>query len=1046
MRIKTPITKILLVAMSIVFALALIVTRQSNIGSTYASYNSAVSFTNSNFTSSSYTSANKPYSPSSWTLATGSDDAGTEKGVIKLNESAFSEYSTNPGVLDATSSDQNILMIKSKDGATRAGYTNSSSITLSANGYFIIKVLVYTDSDNNGASIYVSGMNKTLYIEDINTSSTWKTAYFYLTTSEFKSESVKLELWLGAKTNKTTDGKVFFDNITISQVSEDKYVQETSTVRALSAELDLKSDNKYIAVANGNFEDTTNTQWVVDSNAGGEKVHGIGDVSSNSVVGIEGTAPGLLYTAAANTKALYINNKTASYTSYKSTTPITIAQHGYYRLSVYAKTVDVSTGAYLGIKEATSDTNAITGSYSSVKTTATNSSLNGYTEYSLYIEGNPYKDVNFYITLGLGTTETTQSGLVVFDNVTLMQIDYSTYSSYSSSSNAKSVTAYSSSDIADTTSVLNGAFNFAQSDEDVTYPLAPKSWTSTNDVTNSGIININQNHFNSKNYPFSNPGTTGYPGSTNSITSTTNNVLVIGAAGNFVEYKSSNISLSTNSYYAISLYAKTQGADAEQGGLNIRLVNDAGIVLSSIANQFSESNWTVYTMYIRTSSASQTANLIVGLGSSYDKATSGYVFVDNVEVITSTKEVFDAKESNHNATEQTTNLVVNRFNNYTNKNSDDTYTPSLLKETTTKPEGTRAGIVKIEELTSNSPLLPTDAIDTSVLMINNAQDKGYGYTNNISISLTANSQYRVSVWVKTLNLSTESAENVEDNKLYKGANFTINNTDDKFSAITTDSNENNGWEQYTYYITASNDQTLTVTLGLGLDVATSGIAYFDDLTVELLDTSFSTDEVEVNDNTIICTVTGEEEEEEPVEDTPDGQQVNFWILIPTLALAVVLLFAIISIGTRKIKFNKKVKVKQGKYDRSTTLNDDVVRRELAKQREEKLNTIKAQREDINKTIEKNKLDYEASLSKESVSAKKERLFSKYAKTRNKLQAQLDKLSSVEAYLLDPANIKAEEQREIRSRQAQLNKANKETIKAQKAEVKAEDKSDDNKVE
>ena len=78
----------------------------------YADYSSSITgLSNLNFTNCSYTTSGKPYSPSSWSLADNAD-SNANMGVLPLDNEKFIEYKTVPGVKDA-SSDSNILLIGS---------------------------------------------------------------------------------------------------------------------------------------------------------------------------------------------------------------------------------------------------------------------------------------------------------------------------------------------------------------------------------------------------------------------------------------------------------------------------------------------------------------------------------------------------------------------------------------------------------------------------------------------------------------------------------------------------------------------------------------------------------------------------------------------------------------------------------------------------------------------------------------------------------------------------------------------------------------------
>lgn len=135
--------------------------------------------------------------------------------------------------------------------------------------------------------------------------------------------------------------------------------------------------------------------------------------------------------------------------------------------------------------------------------------------------------------------------------------------------------------------------------------------------------------------------------------------------------------------------------------------------------------------------------------------------------------------------------------------------------------------------------------DSNALMINSAgSEVAYGYTSS-SISLSANSYYKISAWVKTGNFAANS----------QGATIKVSGLKNPltFEAIDTTLHEdrsevvsNYGWVEYTFYIETSTmtDSSITISLQLGdayeyedssgkqhaTSTVANGYAFFDHIT------------------------------------------------------------------------------------------------------------------------------------------------------------------------------------------------------------------------
>ncbi len=142
---------------------------------------------------------------------------------------------------------------------------------------------------------------------------------------------------------------------------------------------------------------------------------------------------------------------------------------------------------------------------------------------------------------------------------------------------------------------------------------------------------------------------------------------------------------------------------------------------------------------------------------------------------------------------------------------------------------------------------------THVIMLHNYRTSNMGtaarYTSQ-TITLAAGTAAKVSVWVKTANLTFNDGNAVDGNR---GAFIRITNTvggSEQDPLIvrnidTKDVTDNNGWQQYTFFVRASEyaSTTFSVVLGLGMQTegnSTSyyeyvqGYAFFDDLEYEVM--------------------------------------------------------------------------------------------------------------------------------------------------------------------------------------------------------------------
>lgn len=1031
---------------------------------------------NANFESSSSTSKGKPNSPSYWSTAGGDEDNVT-KGVIDTTNDTFNNnngygLSSNP-LTSSSTNDRKILLIDSKGINTRFGYKNSTEMTLSANSYYRISVLCKTNTVSNGASIYLTGSslpttnqyNFVDIVTNANADNGWSTYTFYVKTDISTSTKAYLELWLGSKqeNNIMSNGQVYFDNIKVQSIDQNTYYDCTvsynfddeTNMPSNIRKLDLTGKAYSSQFTNSNFEDGL-TGWEKTSSANDSNAYsGITLASSSNEMlkdmhlDNDQTVPGNTLSHN-NTKALYINHldDNGSYTEYTSD-PITIKQHSFAMITYYSKTGNITLGgAYATVKTTSSKEDAPTLSVAEYNTSSTGlDNYNGYALTTIYIEGNPYRDTDITLSLGLGTKDSYANGYVLFDDIAVYEISYTSYNSASSNKLA----LYNDSD---TSTILNCAFNFnGSSDTAVAYPIPARNWTISNSI--SGIISINKakydENFNNGNYGVGAiyPGpVTSYPNVNTDPNTTVNNVLMLrNETPNVVTATSDSFTLSETTTISISVYVKVQdNLSNTNSGANISLVNGKN-VLARISG-IKDTEWTKYTIYFKNTQASIDLQLVLGLGTDYN-TTSGYTYFDNVSY---TSGIEDSEVEARDKTKSAfTNLETNNFDSYV-ENGTDIYTPTTMTSET-PTNATIAGVIntsKVSNTTVNFDIPTREGSNRNLLMIKNNAPINFTYKTNYEFTFASGSHYVVNVWIYTYNL-TGTEENY-------GVNIALSNVEKSFSNVSSklEANENQ-WTKYSFYVSNSETDSIVSTLSISLgseDCPTQGFVFVDTISVETLEAS-DYNEAESNDYTIktiakVEETSSDDEEDEKTSSSISG--VNYWILASSLIVGLALIIAIIGMAMRHLNYRMPRRYRKGKksdYNRENSLNNADVKRELQVIRNAKIKELDKQIDETKAKMQEEKHTYETSINGLDNEQKVEKLFTKYAKANSKLQKEIDNLESAKKYLLDEANIKLEEQKEIRRRQMLLEEENRLIQQNQSAiekELKKEKQEQEAKIE
>ena len=955
-----------------VFSTSFLATNFQNLNKgVYASYMHEQSLI-SNKDFSSYSTSSTPYSPNNWTYENPQNNNSIKAGVINVSDTAFSnnkesyKLSDNPGTPfgDATDNDDPLykhLMINSPDGRSRAGYT-SSSFTLSSNSYYGIDVFVKTVG-NAQAGIYINGLSDEKAEANITgiVNNNWDTYYtIFIETNDFVSENATLGLWLGGQSeDKIAEGAVLFNKVKITQYSKSAFNSTVKNANSKTSKVVSLKNNYYIdnAISNPSFNLTSGDQsaitgWtVIESNHDEAKQeYKIIDTNSyNADVDTQvGIANPLTNNMIDDTRVLYINNLSDGKFGLESSS-FTLPQSEFYRLTVWTKSgCGVGSGATLKVVEQNPDSTntsftATTASKSCPTSVSTDSpATNNWTMNTFFLEGHPLKDTEVKLQIWLGETENT-TGYVFVDNITLEKVNYKVYENASNAG----ATKYSYNEKNTGYTIVNGNFNVTQKENvELSYPLTPSNWALTSnenvntEQTTSGIINTNdekfamlKNQFKAYGLTISNPGL--LPSqiiSGASTANTSNNVLLI---GNSVEttqsYLSESFSLGSGSIYKLSYYVNTQFADKlnseENYGVNVTIKNSS-YTLFNENNIKTNSNWEQKVIYFKNGTTDNSCTIELGLNN-----IQGYAFFDNVQLETVTEENFalipsnsvvvDLSKETFNLYDQNSNKALNTLFNWKGTNNKEGSLVKFGALDTTKNVSSEISVANPGATNGNK----------NVLMILGLDETYYTAKSDSAYSLNVDQYYKISVNIKTVGLKQTNNLYDEKNKVIPfGATIALSGFDNKFTGINTqnDTNPNNDYVTYTFYLAPNGSTTTSLELSLGSENSfVSGYAFFDNVTFAQIEESeyLAAQTNAENNNKIIVlnNVNPDDTTENNNGSNFSGSEFN-WIIIPSLLTGLAVVIALVGSMIRQFKFTKKPKIKTS-YDRRKTVEVDMDKRE-----------------------------------------------------------------------------------------------------------------------
>lgn len=920
-------------------------------------------------------SGSYPVSPSKFSKITDDSNTATpeKSGVINISSTEYNNYKdsyklesyTKPAQM--SSDNKQALMINALDNSIYYGY-KSTSTTLSANSYYEISVAVYTHNKAT-ASVYLDGADfnslENSQIIKINTDLEWKVVTFYVATSKTNSSTVNIQLYLGSKSHVGNTGAipsanyVLFDEVSINRLSGENYQRKIDSEgsSSLTQVIDLDSSTALTSgqagfITNGDFSATPiSTGWSDDtSNTGGE-INYYSNLNQAVTINSESVILGTHFAENSITSGVVISANKGATVAINSD-EITIKQHHIYRIALWAK--GELNNSTLNLKVSGTVPNGsddgLTCSAQYTSFVATEENLNGgWGLYEFYIVGNPLNDTKVTLTLGISSSNSTDSGYVAVSDIKSYLINSEQMSNgTSNNSNAKTVKMYSTEN---TLAFENYSFNlvsFTETDvEKTVYPLTPTSWTAGAYNQNSGVVNISESEW--KNVPF----VTSCPSKNNlSGYSDKDNVLMLNAntSGKVQSYTSTSQTLSKDAYAKITFQAYINSTSTAY--VTIKNSNDVVIATMPIEKKSSSPTWKEYAIYLHNYMNEQTITATVSLGQS-GKTVNGYAYFDNIKFDSSlTQEKFDAVTSSElNAK---FDLSANALISTTSADSIEPLLWTMNVSENSENTIVNGGIINYQNASSyafinENPQNP-EGNDSNMIMVIQASEPVYAtYNSNLTYSLDASAYYKLTVWVKTTGLTadTQTSEDITvDGELIKhGASIMMTNVDSNFTVINTKNSKNvDEWKLYTMYIYTTDSITSEIKLGLGCtNMPTVGTAYFANLNFTSLTEDEYKNEILAYDtenlpsNVLLATNVPEDEDEET---NQLGKFDPF--AFSTIVIAIAVIFAVIGLTIKKVKQNapKRTKKVSNNYDRLQTLMKDVDRRERKTAINHKLKLLK----------------------------------------------------------------------------------------------------------
>ncbi len=832
-----------------------------------------VTISNANFDSD--TSSSYPFSPSKFTASGSAKEHGVEDtaGVISLKKYGFKQNST----------DDYALMIKS-NSPTHFGYTTSSTITLKKDSYYMISVDVLT-SDLGVASLKLTQDGKDYSsMTKISSENTWTTCTFMIKTNQNSDSNIKIGMYLD-----NSKGTVLFDNLSAQKLSQ-------STFLDISEDLDTDKE-KHLDI---------------------DKREGVLNTYNLSDIFVDDISYDPIANDGAVTKSVVLKSSTGANISRETKDNfLTINQNSIYRITVYAKTVDLNGKATLQLIETGNNKENSTKTISITKDTSS-TDFNNFQAYNFYIKGYSDKDTNYKLKFTLGDDENPNTtGKLYVSRVVTSNVKSSTYSSVSEDSTTTIKTDLTTNSTSVSSFMVdNGNFNnFDIEDLTNPFPATAKDFTVTTGKGTQyhGVINTKDFDGLSDMHNFINP----FDPKDNNSKGNNNVLMMYNHSADTLTYESKTKTMSANTYHRFNMKVQTQGATAV-----VALVNNDTIIaekkISTGARNWKDVNFYIY-------SGNQDIDLSVRITLSTDNY--GYAYIDDIyyDYLTDLGQYDYSIENAYKAQSKSEKIDLSDI--LANK----TYIGAIDNE------NTHTEIIDLEDndfIVDDSYKAAFSALNSenkNALLIRSLKDDEYTFTSKLGFKLNANEYYKISLSVYN---QKRKADVEADDKLTT-LDISLTNFEDSF----VEKNSYNEWTTYNFYIYPDTQTTTYLTFKM---VSKEENIKSDTIiaNIQFMNKDNGFDETAFNSNTEanvvkLKKVIEEKEETTPTDTnkTPNNKSLWFYIL-PSVAFAAIIVVAVVVVVLKKVKWKKPSKKVKNDYSRDKNFSRQVYLRKATALREE----------------------------------------------------------------------------------------------------------------
>lgn len=857
-----------------------------------------------------------------------------EKGIIDISlagtSKTFSGYPDPITLEKAVDTDygDKLVMIHNKQ-LTAYSYKDNIGMLIESKKYY--KITIYAQTYLNPATqagAYItmnSSASELASFDDIQTGNAWKQYTFYVKGNQYADNTLYVSMSLGkggSGDNTWAQGVAFFDDLFYAEINQSEYdaASDGALVKKYSY-ADVESDshlkeNLSTTITSTVYEDSFKTlaATTVDETKESSftKEDGTTKIKSMIITNTKLTA----YSASTITKK---DDGTADETN---KTLFTVVPNKAYKITFWVKTENLNKDGAASISLFSYDEDK-KDDYDSCKTTlSTMSAINDstlesyknedYDDYSLisfYVLGDVQETKYLGLDVSFGTGDSAiksaalVSGSLYITNLRMVPIKYEDYNSASTGTTSFKYSFTGSSKSGEISS--NGTFDSVDmdstislyGDEDTVWNAAgklveaavPSSWTITDSAalalsgkggtSVAGVIDV-MNYAHAGDYIDLDVGASVYSGDISFLDlDDCPQVLLIDAKNvTSLGYKSTSISLSADSYYVFSVYAKSNSTAVS---MSVAQTGNQDLTNCTIVKEATTSSWNHLMVYVKTGISSTTVNVTIYAGSPLNTASSDYKALFTMATYSSIdKAIYDKATETAGSVKKlawstdTMDLTSSASTDTSLATATNWTGAAIDTSASTDTEDLAKGI--FNRLNDNWEIISINPDDTdtfadkifdgaahndSVLVIYNKNATSYGYTST-SFTLNKGSYYKISVDVLTKDLKYITQEEVdadsdkypdwEDKKLCETATITLTANNKTYSfgkATQKEKPEFTGdtaaadetaynlakarqvnvseWTTYTYYIATASDISETVTATLKLSLGGKNISYWE---------------------------------------------------------------------------------------------------------------------------------------------------------------------------------------------------------------------------